>query len=458
MLDNGAVDALATEMRGPLVRPGDETYDAARAVWNGMIDRRPLLIARCVDVADVQAAVNFGRDAGLPVAVRGGGHNIAGTGVCDDGLVIDLSQMNGVTVDPKARTARVQGGSLLGDMDRATQAHGLAAPGGVVSTTGVAGLTLGGGFGWLSRLHGLAADNLLAVEMVTADGTRVTASADENAELFWAVRGGGANFGVVTVFTFRLHPVGPEVLFGPTVYRLDDAVEVLRHYAQFAASAPRNCCVWADLLTAPPLPFIPDEYHGTKILTLMQCYAGDLSEGERVLAPLRGFGQPIADIVGPMPVTAAQSLLDETYAHGARNYWTSRNMSALSDGMIDGLVSLAGTMPTPQSDILISQLGGAINDVPVDATAYPHRDVAFVASPGARWTDPAQDDVCLAWIEDCRRVLAAHGTGGAYVNFIAEPAGRERDAYGANYARLAELKKKYDPGNLFRSNQNVRPA
>ena len=457
MLDSGAVEALAGGMRGSLVRPVDEAYDEARAVWNGMIDRRPLVIALCADVADVRAAVNFGRDAGLPVAVRGGGHNIAGTGVCDDGLVIDLSQMNEVEVDADARVARVQGGALLGDVDKATQAFGLATPGGVVSTTGVAGLTLGGGFGWLSRLHGLAADNLLAVEIVTADGASITASADENTELFWAVRGGGANFGVVTSFTFRLHEVGPEVLFGPTVYRLDDAAEVLLHYANFAATAPRNCCVWADLLTAPPLPFIPAAYHGTKILTLMQCYLGDFGEGEGVLAPLRGFGQPIADIVGPMPFTAAQSLLDETYAHGARNYWTSRNMSALSGGMVDGLVRLAAVMPTPQSDILISQLGGAINDVPADATAYPHRDVAFVASPGARWIDPGQDEICLAWIEECRRVLADHGTGGAYVNFIAEPTGRERDAYGANYARLAALKKKYDPRNLFRLNQNVQP-
>ena len=281
------------------------------------------------------------------MAVRGGGHNIAGTGVCDDGLVIDLSQMNDVKVDADARVARVQGGALLGDVDKATQAFGLATPGGVVSTTGVAGLTLGGGFGWLSRLYGLAADNLLAVEMVTADGASITASADENTELFWAVRGGGANFGVVTSFTFRLYEVGPEVLFGPTVYRLDDAVDVLLHYADFAATAPRNCCVWADLLTAPPLPFIPAAYHGTKILTLMQCYLGDFGEGEGgagAVAWVRSADcrHRRADAVH----TPRSSLLDETYAHGARNYWTSRNMSALSGGMIDGLVRLAAAMPT----------------------------------------------------------------------------------------------------------------
>ena len=457
MLDAATAEDLGARLRGALIAPEDPAYDEARAVWNAMIDRRPALIARCAEVADVVAAVGFARDKGLALAVRGGGHNIAGTSVCDGGLVVDLSQMNRVAVDPQARRARVEGGALLGDLDRATQAHGLAVPAGVVSSTGVAGLTLGGGFGWLSRKHGLAADNLLSVELVTAEGAVLRASAEENPELFWGLRGGSGNFGVATAFEFRLHPLGPEVFFGPTVYRLEDAAEVLAHYRTFAAQAPRDCCVWADLMTAPPLPFLPEAHHGTKVLTLMQFYAGDPEDGEEVLAPLRGFGRPIGDAAGPLPYTTAQGLLDETYAKGLRNYWASRNLDALSDATIDALVTLAAGFPTPQSDILISQVGGAINDIATDATAYPHRDVAFVASPGARWADPADDTACMAWIGACREALAAQAEGGAYVNFIAERAGREREAYGANYARLAELKARYDPANLFRLNQNVVP-
>lgn len=457
MLDTAVTENLGARLCGALIAPEDAAYDEARAVWNAMIDRKPALIARCAAVADVVAAVGFARDKGLALAVRGGGHNIAGTSVCDGGLVVDLSPMNAVEVDPQARIARVGGGALLGDLDRATQEYGLAVPAGVVSTTGVAGLTLGGGFGWLSRKHGLAADNLLAVELVTAAGEVLQASEEENPELFWGLRGGSGNFGVATAFEFRLHPLGPEVFFGPTVYRLEDAAEVLARYRAFAAAAPRDCCVWADLMTAPPLPFLPEAHHGTKVLTLMQFYAGDPGEGEAVLAPLRGFGRPIGDAAGPLPYTTAQSLLDETYARGLRNYWASRNLAELSDAIIDALVTLAVRFPTPQSDILISQVGGAINDVAPDATAYPHRDVAFVASPGARWLDPADDGVCMAWIRSCQEALAAQAGGGAYVNFIAERAGREREAYGANYARLAALKARYDPENLFRLNQNVAP-
>ncbi len=457
MLDMAVKEDLGARLRGALIAPEDAAYDEARAVWNAMIDRKPALIARCTEVADVVAAVDFARDKGLALAVRGGGHNIAGTSVCDGGLVIDLSEMNGVEVDPQDRRARVGGGALLGDLDHATQAHGLAVPAGVVSSTGVAGLTLGGGFGWLSRKHGLTADNLLSVELVTAAGEVLRASAEENPELFWGLRGGSGNFGVATAFEFRLHPFGPEVFFGPTVYRLEDAAEVLAHYRAFAAQAPRDCCVWADLMTAPPLPFLPEAHHGTKVLTLMQFYAGDPNDGEEVLAPLRGFGRPIGDAAGPLPYTTAQSLLDETYAKGLRNYWASRNLSELTDATIDALVTLAAGFPTRQSDILVSQVGGAISDVAAGATAYPHRNVAFVASPGARWADPADDARCMAWIGACREALAAQAGGGAYVNFIAERAGREREAYGANYARLAELKARYDPANLFRLNQNVVP-
>ncbi len=452
------VQDLRAALRGEVIAPDDAGYDAARAVWNAMIDRRPAAIAACADAADVARAVGFARDNGLLLSVRGGGHNVSGTAVCDGGLMIDLSAMNDVTVDPERRTARVGGGATLAEMDRATQAHGLAAPGGVVGSTGVGGLTLGGGFGWLSRLHGLAVDNLIEVEIVLADGRIVAANETDHADLFWGVRGGGGNFGVATAFTFRLHPVGPDVLFGPTVYRLEDAADVLRHYRAFTATAPRACCVWADLLTAPPFPFLPPEAHGTKVLSLLQCFAGDIEEGERVLAPLSGYGNPLGDAVMARPFVEAQALLDEVYAKGMRNYWASANCHDLSDTVIDALVARAATMPTPQSDMLICQLGGAIGDVADDATAYPHRDVSYALTPGARWADAADDDACVAWTRETGAILRRVAEAGAYVNFIAEGSGRERDAYGANYERLARIKRAYDPSNLFRMNQNVEPA
>lgn len=458
MLSQAAVRDFEARLRGPLVTPAHADYDAVRAIWNGMIDRRPAMIARCTGTADVIEAVAFARTHELPVAVRGGGHNVAGSSVCDGGLMIDLSPMRGVHVDPGRRTARVQGGATLGDLDHESQAFGLATPGGVVSTTGIAGLTLGGGFGWLSRKHGLAADNLLSVDVVTADGRLVTASADENADLFWGVRGGGGNFGIVTSFEFRLHEVGPEVLFGPTVYRLEDAADVLRHYADFAANAPRACCVWADLLTAPPLPFLPERDHGTKVLSLMQCYVGDLRTGEEVLAALRSYGAPIGDAVGPTPYAVAQSMLDPMYAKGARNYWKVHNFTDLPGPAIDVLIEMASILPTAQSDILIAQVGGAITDVAPEATVYPHRGSAFVVTPGARWEDPEDDGRCLEWLKRGSEALAEHASGGAYVNFITEAEGRERDAFGSNYDRLVELKNIYDPGNVFRLNQNIRPT
>jgi len=458
MLNGTALDQLASQLRGKLIGPCDAHYEAARGVWNGMIDRHPALIVRCAGVADVIAAVRFARERRLVAAVRGGGHNIAGSSVCDGGLVVDLSAMRGVHVDAAARTAGVQGGALMGDLDHETQAFGLATPGGVVSTTGVGGLTLGGGFGWFARKHGLAADNLISVDLVTANGDLIRASERNEPELFWAVRGGGGNFGVVTSFEFRLHPLGPEVLFGPTVYRLEDAPQVLRAYRDFAVEAPRDCCVWADLLTAPPLPFLPERHHGTKVLTLMQFWAGNMAEGETVLAPLRRAAEPIGDAVGPWPYTAAQSVLDETYAKGARNYWSGHNFVELPDPVIDALVEAAAGMPTAQSDILISHVGGAIGDVAPSASAYPHRAANFVVTPGARWTDPSVDEACIAWVREGFAPVAARAAGGSYVNFIAESEGRERDAYGGNYDRLAALKARYDPGNLFRSNQNVRPA
>ncbi|MEM8948227.1 MAG: FAD-binding oxidoreductase [Pseudomonadota bacterium] len=452
------LEALKTSVRGRVLESADHGFDDARAIWNALIDKRPAVIVQAAGVADVIAAARFGEASGLPISVRGGGHNVAGTALADDGLMIDLSPMRAVHVDPIKRTARVQGGATLYDLDHETSAFGLVTPGGVVSSTGVAGLTLGGGFGWLARLHGLAADNLVAVDLVTADGALITASAESHPDLFWGLRGGSGNFGIATSFLFRLHDLPDPILFGPTVFRLEDAGDVLRHYGAFIEDAPRECCVWADLLTAPPLPFLEERHHGAKVLTLMQCYAGDPAVGEAVLAPIRDFGQSIGHAVGPMRYADAQQILDQTYEKGLRNYWKSSNFKRLPDVTIDKLVSIAATMPTPETDMLICQLGGKIADVASDATAFPHRDAGVVVTPGVRWRSSADDARCLAWIEETGASLDEDADGGAYVNFIAERGGRSEAAYGSNLARLEALKRRYDPKNLFRQNQNIRPA
>lgn len=457
-IDEAATLILGARFRGAVLREGDDGYDAARTVWNGMIDRRPALIAQPTGAADVISAVDYARENDLLVSVKGGGHSVAGNAVCDDGLMIDLAEMDDVRVDPAAQTVQVGPGATLGDLDHETQAFGLATPGGVVSTTGVAGLTLGGGFGWLSREYGLAIDNLRSVDLVTAAGELVRASEDEHEDLFWGIRGGSGNFGIVTSFEFDLHDIGSEVLFGPTVYRYEDTAEVLRRYRAFARDAPRECTVWTDITTAPPLPFLPEEHHGTKVLVVVQFYDGDAADGEDVLAPLHEPGDPIADAVGPTPYTVAQSLFDDALPPGARNYWTSHNFTGLTDGAIDTIVEYADRLPTPQSEILIHHVGGAINDVAEDATAYPHRDTEFIVEADARWEDPTRDEDCVAWARACRDALDEDSTGGAYVNFISEREGRERTAYGDNYDRLVELKNEWDSGNLFRMNQNVQPT
>ena len=440
-----------------VVGPDHPSYDEVRQVWNAMIDQRPALIHRCRFSDEVSAALAVARDRGLAVSIRGGGHNIAGSAVRDDALMIDLSPMRQVTVDPAARTARVEGGATLADLDRAAQAHGLAVPAGVVSDTGVSGLTLGGGFGWLSRRFGLAADNLEAVAVVLADGRLVRASADEEPELFWALRGGSGNFGVAVGFEFRLHSVGPDVLFGPTFYWLDDAPRVLRAWADFMADAPRECCIWADMAAAPPAPFLPEEVHGQTVLILLSCWSGDPAAGEAVLARLGDFAPPLGSWLVPRPYVEAQKFLDQTYAKGARNYWGTENHTTLTDAAIDALVNGARRLPSAESDVLIAALGGAVDDVAADASAYPHRGVRFVSAHGARWRDAAQDDDMIAWVRAVSENVSAHASEGAYVNFIAERSGREFEAYGLNAARLAVAKARYDPTNLFRVNQNVKP-
>ncbi|UPV73653.1 FAD-binding oxidoreductase [Halorussus limi] len=448
---------LRERFRGRVLEPGDEGYDDARAVWNGMIDRRPSVLAQCAGVADVMAAVDFGRENEMLVAVKGGGHHIAGDAVCDDGLVVDLSEMRSVRVDPDARTASVEPGATLADFDHEAQAFGLAAPLGINSTTGVAGLTLGGGFGWLTRKYGMTVDNLRSVDVVTADGELRHASEAENSDLFWGLRGGSGNFGVATSFEFDLHEVGPEVLAGPVVYSGDDAADVLRHVRDFNEEAPDEAAVWAILRKAPPLPFLPSDTHGVGVLIVVAFYAGDVDEGEQVLEPLRSYGDPIADAVGPHRYAEFQQSFDPLLTEGARNYWKSHNFDELPDEAIDTAVEYAAEIPSPLSEIFFAQLGGEMARVPDDATAYPHRDAEYAMNVHTRWEDPADDDRCIAWAREFYDAMAPHATGGLYVNFSGDE-GQQALAYGENYDRLAELKAEYDPTNLFRMNRNVEPV
>jgi FAD/FMN-containing dehydrogenase len=454
-----AIDQLRSGLKGTLLAPGAPGYDEARSIWNAMIDRRPGLIARCTDAADVAHAVRFAGEHDLLLAVRGGGHNIAGNGMCEGGLTIDLSLIRQVQVDPNARTALVGGGATLAEVDRETQTAALATPLGINSTTGIGGLTLGGGFGWLSRRFGLTIDNLISAEMVTANGEVTRASADVNPDLFWAIRGGGGNFGVVTSFEFRLHPVGPEVLSGLIVHPLSDARDVLHFYRDFLPKTPDDFVCWFVMRKAPPLPFLPPEWHGKEILALAACYCGkDLAEGERVAAPLRKFGKPIADVVAPHPYAAWQQILDPLLTPGVRNYWKSHDFSEVSDGLIDALIAHANKLPDPSTEIAFAQLGGAVVRVANDATAYGHRDGQFVMNVHGRWEDPAKDAACIGWARDLFQATAPFATGSVYVNFLTQDEGdRVRAAYGRNYDRLSKLKGKYDPENLFRHNQNIRP-
>ncbi len=455
-----ALAPLREKLRGALCFPGDPGYEQARTLWNAMIDRHPGAVVRAHGAADVIAAVGFARDHGLSLAVRAGGHNIAGNAVGEGGLLIDLSPMKSVRVDPVRRTARVEPGVTLGELDREAQAFGLATPLGINSTTGVAGLTLGGGFGWLSRKHGLTVDNLLSADVVTAAGQLVHASEEENPDLFWAIRGGGGNFGVVTSFEYRLHPVGPVVISGLVIHPFANARELLSGYRRLVAGAPDELTCWVVLRKAPPLPFLPPEVHGREVLVFAACYAGAVEEGLKAVAPLRALGKPIADVIGPTPFVAWQAAFDPLLTPGARNYWKSQNLLELGDAAIEVMLGHVGRLPTPECEVFIGNLGGAVNRVPADATPYPHRDVQFVINVHTRWRDPAEDGACIGWARGLFDALAPHATGGVYVNFMpGDEAQRVRQgAYGGNYERLARLKARYDPENLFRLNQNIRPG
>jgi FAD/FMN-containing dehydrogenase len=460
MLDDASARQFIANHRGPVIRPGDAAYDEARRVWNGAIDRRPALIARCADAGDVARTIALARDSGLPLAVRGGGHNVAGFGTCDGGIVLDLASLNAVTVDPAARTARVGGGARWAEVDAATQAHGLATTGGLVSTTGVAGLTLGGGIGWLMRRHGLTIDNLESVEMVLADGARVTASASSNPELFWGVRGGGGNFGVVTEFTFRLHPAGPTVYGGALFHPASWARDLLRFYRDWVPTLPDELTTVFAFLTAPPEPFIPDGLKGAPAVAIILCHAGPPEQGARLVAPLRGFASPPADVVGPIPYVALQGMFDAGAPKGIHSYWKTEYARGLDDGLIDALVAQAGRMVAPFSMLHVHHIGGAVGRVAADATAFGRRDFPFVLNCLGLWMEPAQTDAQIAWVRETARAVRPYAAGRQYLYFLADvgEAG-VRAAYGdAAYERLARLKARVDPANLFRLNQNIRPA
>jgi FAD/FMN-containing dehydrogenase len=452
---------LEAAFSGQQFRPGDDGYDGARSIYNAMIDKRPALIARCSGVADVIDAVNLARDRKLPLAVRCGGHSVAGKAVCDDGVLIDLSGMKGTHVDPSARIARANAGVLWGEFDRETQLFGLATPGGRMTTTGVGGFTLGGGYAWISTKHGLACDNLISAQVVTADGRVVTASEDENADLLWGLRGGGGNFGVVTSYEFRLHELGPIVMAGLVIHPIATAGEVAREWRAWVESAPETVCAALGILRAPPEPFVPPELQGEPVLGMLAMYAGDPDEGEEVLRPLKQeIGPPAVDLIDRIPYTAFQAIVDPFSPTGWLNYHRGEHLASLPDAAIDAYIEHGSRVGSPMSQSIVFRHGGAISRVPDDATAASHREAPYMWHPIAAWKDPAETEREIAWVREASAAMAPFATGGVYLNFEQdEGAEHVRAGFGAEkYARLVALKDKYDPGNLFRINQNIAPS
>ena len=448
VVSENRIEEFRLRFRGEVIPPDDAAYDTARRIWNASVDRRPGMIARCSGAADVVDAVNFARENGLLVAVRGGGHNVGGRALCDDGMVIDLSRMRGIHVDAKNRTARVQAGATLGDVDRETHLFGLAVPAGVVSETGIAGLTLGGGVGWLVRKYGLTCDNVLSFDIVTAEGKLLTASAEDNGDLFWALRGGGGNFGVVPSFEYRLHPVST-VLGGMIVYPRDQAIEVLRFYRTFTQSAPEELTAYAGLLHTPD---------GMPAVAVVACYCGDLVGGEHALKPLREFGSPLLDAIQPMPFPQMQSLLDGSFPAGNYNYWKSTFLRELSDEAIDVLVEHANRATSQLTAVVIEYYGGAASRVGVSETAFAHREAQYDVGILTQWTDPGESQRHIEWTRSLADALRPYSSGAYLLNFLDEEGDDTiRAAFGENYRRLVEVKNKYDPTNFFRLNQNIKP-
>lgn len=460
-LNEATIGAFRADFRGELIRPGDAPYDGARRIFNGMIDRHPALIVRPTGPADVILAVNLARENNLPLAVRCGGHSIAGTSVCDDGLMLDLSRMRGVRVDPVERRARANAGVHWGEFDRETQIFGLVTPGGRVTTTGIGGFTLGGGYGWISPKFGLTCDNLISADVVTADGRLVSASEQENSDLFWGLRGGGGNFGVVTSFEFKLHPLGPIVLGGLILYTMGSAAEIARAYRDYMESAPDELATALAVIMAPPAPFVPDDLRGKPVLGLIVLYAGPVEEAEPVVMPLRRLGRPAADLVQPMPYSAFQALLDPTAPWGLHDYTRALHLQSLRDEAIDALLRYGAEISTysPWSQTIVFRHGGAVSRIPDGATAFSHRSAAYMAHPIAAWEHPAESERYLDWVKRFSTALQPFATGGVYLNLEGDDS---RDKVRANlgaekYAQLAALKAKWDPENLFRLNQNITP-
>ncbi len=453
------VEKLRERFRGEILLPGDDGYDAARKIWNGMFDRRPAIIARCVGTSDVINAVDFARDQNLLVSVKGGGHNSAGNAVCDDGIMIDLSLMRRVNVDKRNKKVRVDGGALLSDVDYETQLYGLAVSGGIVSHTGVGGLTLGGGFGWISRSHGLSIDNLLSAEVVTANGELVTASSEENQDLFWGIRGGGGNFGIVTSFVFQCGEIGTEVYSGMIIKKFEDAKEYIHFHRDYVRTLPDEMTVWMVVRHAPPLPFLPSDVHGKMVVAVPFVWLGDPAKGEELIKPIREVTESHGEAIGMNPWVGWQSGFDALNTHGARNYWKSHHLRELSDDCIDKIIEFAEKMPSDECEVFIPHMEGAPSRVPTSETAFSHRGTPFVLNIHTRWQDSSDDERCLAWARDFHRSTESFAQG-VYVNFLSdEGADRVKEAYTKEvWDRLVEVKNKYDPNNLFRMNQNIKPS
>ena len=459
-LQEDTIRKFKESLRGELILSEDTGYDDARSIWNAMIDRRPALIVRCLGVADVVTCINFARERGLMLSIKGGGHNIAGLAVCDGGLMLDMSRMRGVWVDPSRRTAHAQAGCLLGDVDRETQVHGLAAVLGFISNTGIAGLTLGGGFGYLTRRFGWTSDNLLSMEVVTADGRIVRASDKENRDLFWGLCGGGGNFGVVTGFEYKLYPVGPEVMAGAIAWRAEYAGEVLEMLRTLMEQAPPELVCVAGLRIAPPAPWLSKDIHGKPIVALFVCYTGQLTDGEKLVAPIKAFGTPVGDIVQQRPYVSQQSLLDATQPKGRRYYWKSEYLPKLQPELLAKTIRHAAAIASPHSAILLFPLDGALNRLSEDHSSVGNRDTAWVLNIAASWEKAEDDKTNIEWSRAAWQDMRSFSTGGTYVNFLTEEEGDERihAAYGNNYGRLVEVKSKWDPGNLFCMNKNIVPS
>jgi FAD/FMN-containing dehydrogenase len=459
-LDASLIDSLRALVRGPLLLPSDAAYTESRTVWNAMIDRRPAIIIRCLGVADVVAAVGFAREHGLPLTIKGGGHNISGLAVGDGALMLDMSLMRGVRVDLAARLAWAQAGCLLGDLDRETQLHGLAAPIGFVSTTGIAGLTLGGGFGYLARRVGYTCDNVVAFDVVTADGRIVRASETQHPDLFWALRGGGGNFGVVTGFTYRLAEVGPEIVGGAIAWPAAETVRVLDLFRRLSEDAPPELNLVAGLRKAPPAPWINPAYHGQDIVALFVCHTGAIAEGERLVAPIKRLGKPIGDVLQRRTYVSQQCLLDATQPKGRRYYWKSEYLAGHDPGLLEAATTHAGRIQSPHSAILFFPLHGAINRLPADHSAVGNRDARSVFNVAGSWEQPEDDTRNIAWAREAWQDLRRFSTGGTYVNFLTEEetGDRVRAAYGGNWERLTRVKAEWDPENLLRCNKNIQPS